>query len=320
MNERFYILLPLILAGEAGTDEEKEFFDLLDRYPELQQEYRQSLMLWLASESRMYDAEKALAGIKPSDVQGPRLRIKRYRIPAIAASVLLLLGLGYIIATQVNLNGNSPAGMQYAASGNEVMQTRLPDGSVVWLNRHSELWYPENFGKGERRVKVKGEAYFDIAPDAERPFITESGSSETRVLGTEYLLREDAASGIHLMVTEGKVLFRKSGQPDGLTIGAGQAALLEQGRNMPAAEDSEPNRLAWKTGEMVFNSAAPSHVFAILESVYGLQYHTLLPADTMRFTGTFRRRERSEVQDILSETLQISFLDSAGGVWVKPAP
>jgi len=319
MNERFYILLPLILAGEAGTDEEKEFFDLLDRYPELQQEYRQSLMLWLASESRMYDTEKALADIKPSDVQNPRLQIKRYRIPAIAASVFLLLGLGYIIATKAGLSGSS-AGMQYAASGNEVMQTRLPDGSVVWLNRHSELWYPENFGNGERRVKVKGEAYFDIAADAARPFITESGSSETRVLGTEYLLREDAASGIHLMVTEGKVLFRKSGQADGLTIDAGHAALLTPGRNMPAAEDSDPNRLAWKTGEMVFNSAAPSRVFTILESVYGLQYHTLLPADTMRFTGTFRRRERSEVQDILSETLQISFLDSAGGVWVKPAP
>src|SRR3546814_3035867 len=66
-------------------------------------------------------------------------------------------------------------------------QVALPDGSRVWLNAASSLTYPTSFnGHKERRVELTGEAYFEIAKDADHPFIVESARQSVRVLGTHF--------------------------------------------------------------------------------------------------------------------------------------
>lgn len=62
----------------------------------------------------------------------------------------------------------------------------LADGSAVWLNTDSEFTYPSLFTGTERRVKVKGEAYFEVAKDAARPFIVEADNQTIQVLGTSF--------------------------------------------------------------------------------------------------------------------------------------
>ena len=62
----------------------------------------------------------------------------------------------------------------------------LSDGTRVWLNADSELEYPVEFVKKERIVKLSGEAYFEVAPNPEQPFIVEAGGIQTRVLGTSF--------------------------------------------------------------------------------------------------------------------------------------
>src|SRR5690606_16245702 len=60
----------------------------------------------------------------------------------------------------------------------------LSDGTRVWLNAVSELVYPARFDSQERSVWVKGEAYFEVAHDAQRPFIVHSEGQRIAVLGT----------------------------------------------------------------------------------------------------------------------------------------
>ena len=65
----------------------------------------------------------------------------------------------------------------------------LEDSTEVWLNAESQLIYPENFTGSERRVTVKGEAYFKVAKDSLRPFYVESGNMQVRVYGTEFNIK-----------------------------------------------------------------------------------------------------------------------------------
>src|SRR5690606_2603405 len=65
----------------------------------------------------------------------------------------------------------------------------LPDGSTVLLNNNSSLDFPQQFTGDTREVILKGEAYFDIKPDASRPFIIHTGKVKTRVLGTAFNIR-----------------------------------------------------------------------------------------------------------------------------------
>ena len=69
----------------------------------------------------------------------------------------------------------------------KVAKIVLPDGSRVWLNARSSLIYPNKFLTGQpRKVKLNGEAYFEVAHDKSRPFIVETEKVQTRVLGTSF--------------------------------------------------------------------------------------------------------------------------------------
>src|SRR5690606_9921653 len=65
-------------------------------------------------------------------------------------------------------------------------QLTLSDGSKIWLNAMSELRFPVHFGDKERVVQLKGEAYFEIAHDASRPFKVEVDGTQVEVLGTHF--------------------------------------------------------------------------------------------------------------------------------------
>ena len=88
----------------------------------------------------------------------------------------------------------------------KVAMLRLPDGTTVWLNAFSSLIYPTDFPKGEpRHVQLKGEAYFAVARDGERPFVVDCDGLQTRVLGTEFNIRSYADNDPCVTLVKGSV-------------------------------------------------------------------------------------------------------------------
>jgi ferric-dicitrate binding protein FerR (iron transport regulator) len=65
----------------------------------------------------------------------------------------------------------------------------LSDSTRVWLNSESHLWFPSRFTGDERRVRLEGEAYFEVRADARHPFIIEANNTTVRVLGTSFNVR-----------------------------------------------------------------------------------------------------------------------------------
>ena len=65
-------------------------------------------------------------------------------------------------------------------------ELELADGTHVWLNAESELTYPTRFPNDIREVKLKGEAYFDVAKNPEKPFRVLTNEIEVKVLGTSF--------------------------------------------------------------------------------------------------------------------------------------
>ncbi|RZJ48275.1 MAG: iron dicitrate transport regulator FecR [Flavobacterium sp.] len=68
----------------------------------------------------------------------------------------------------------------------DIRLLRLSDGTRVWINENTQIEYPEHFAANERIVKLKGEAFFEVARDTTRPFIISSGNIKTTVLGTSF--------------------------------------------------------------------------------------------------------------------------------------
>ncbi len=68
----------------------------------------------------------------------------------------------------------------------DIRLIRLSDGTRVWVNENTRIEYPEKFAGKERIIKLKGEAFFEVAKDTARPFIITSGNIKTTVLGTSF--------------------------------------------------------------------------------------------------------------------------------------
>lgn len=65
-------------------------------------------------------------------------------------------------------------------------QTRLPDGTTIWLNAGSSITYPITFASDKREVHIEGEVYFDVQKDKKRPFLVHADQTVITVLGTQF--------------------------------------------------------------------------------------------------------------------------------------
>ena len=81
----------------------------------------------------------------------------------------------------------------------------LNDGTEVWLNASSRLFFPTRFTGTCRSVKLEGEAYFKVAPDKEHPFIIQTEKMSTEVLGTEFNVKAYPGSDAHVTLVNGSV-------------------------------------------------------------------------------------------------------------------
>ncbi len=193
----------------------------------------------------------------------------------------------------------TPRGGQY--------QLRLPDGTKVWLNASSSIRYPTAFTAKQRLVEVKGEVYFEVAKNAEKPFVVRVGDMRVHVLGTHFNVnayRNEAY--ITTTLLEGKVSVGTVRSPDNtLVLVPGQTASLNKEGEMRLNKNADLDEVVgWKNGLFVFHHDDLPAIMRRLSRWYDIQVeykNGIIPAN--HFTGTIRRSENiSKVLKMLELT------------------
>ena len=147
----------------------------------------------------------------------------------------------------------------------------LADGTKVWLNAMSELRYPVAFGEGVREVELKGEAYFEVAKDAKKPFTVQFMSSSVTVLGTSFNIRaypEEKQSQATL--AEGSVRIYSPGSSMLLKPGE-QAEVNALSGEMVKREVEVKSFTSWKDGRFVFEQQPLEDIMRTLERWYDIR-------------------------------------------------
>ena len=179
MNDK---VLHRYLYGKITEKEQQDILDWLDSDPEKHTAY----LNWI----RYIEMAVQVHGDPALLSKGKFRRLVSF-VMAVAASIGLLFGVWHLsnryayreMATRPIIL-ETPAGQR--------ISMRLPDGTSVQLNAGTKLEYPQVFAKGNRRVKLSGEAMFEVSHDARRPFIVETFASEIEVLGTKFNVLSDA--------------------------------------------------------------------------------------------------------------------------------
>lgn len=128
-----------------------------------------------------------------------------YNVLRIAALALILLGIGAVV--YLNMNRKPVVAMVKLNTVNETatLIKTLEDGSVIYLAQNSTFSFPEEFKAASRNVELKGEAFFDIIPNPDKPFIIETDKALIQVLGTAFNVKTKNGDGFELFVARGKV-------------------------------------------------------------------------------------------------------------------
>lgn len=131
-------------------------------------------------------------------------------------------------------------------------RVRLPDSTEVWLNAGSTLKYPVSFmSLKERRVKLSGEAYLEVAKDKSHPFIVETSQQEVKVLGTHFNIMAYSNESItSTTLLEGSVHVIRNGSERILKPGQ---QFRVSGSGLSVTEVNVDEAIAWKNGYFIFN-------------------------------------------------------------------
>ena len=182
----------------------------------------------------------------------------------------------------------------------------LADGTQVWLNAASRLRFFTSDRGRERRVWLEGEAYFEVAHDARRPFIVESGGQSIRVLGTRFNINSyEGDRAIYTTLVEGSVAIAPLAGGGEVTLEPGQQAEYSRLHGGAIAVKAVDTSLAtaWMSGTFIFEHASVTEILENLSRGYRFEFEVSPLLDGLRFSGQFPRCENLDrILSIIAST------------------
>lgn len=229
----------------------------------------------------------------------------------IAASIIILIGLSYIVNNTFIKQNNQDFATVITEKTSSSKKLVLPDGTFVWLNKSTTIKYPKEFAQNERHVYLSGEAFFEVSKNVEQPFIIESENTITKVVGTSFNLRAyEDEDEVKLIVNSGKVVFySKMNGNNKVILTKDLAGLFNKKKNTVLITDVfDVNYQSWKTGKLFFYNTCLSDVCLTLENQYNRKIILLDPElKNMKIIASFNNQKFEEVIDIISQTLDIKY-------------
>jgi ferric-dicitrate binding protein FerR (iron transport regulator) len=292
--------------GIASDEEKERIYDSEESHQMLKEQWNKSNTGLLNPDEK----EKMFSRIenrKTSKVK--RLYNRAWRVAAIVILLIAIGGLYQIFfqpftGTQITyIEKTNPAGQR--------SQVVLPDNSVVWLNAQSTITYPETFEDQEnRKVKLSGEAYFDVAHNQSKPFLVRTDHFKVRVLGTSFNVKAYAQDDQFMTtLVSGKVELTDR-QRDKAQLKPGEMCVYNKNnQSFEIKKGVDTKKItSWKEGKIIFDDVPFSVMAKELERWYGKEIEI---AKELRgkhsYTMTVTDEKLNEVCNLIKESSPVTY-------------
>ncbi len=188
-------------------------------------------------------------------------------------------------------------------------QFSLPDGTTGWLNSNSSVKYNGNFNT-DRKVSLRGEAFFDVYKDKKRPFKVNTNEVIVTVLGTRFNISSyENEQNVEVVLEEGKLIFSDKEMKKTYTMNPNDLVIYDKTLRDFSMEVVEPQKyLSWTEGKLVFRNDPLDVIARRLERWYNIDVEVNVNInEDLRLRATFIGEGLEEVLDLLKHSLPIDY-------------
>ena len=271
------------------------------------------------------DVERSLRQFKRRMHAGRRISLRRITLRAAAAAAVAVILLAGGVTT-VSLSKRLAQPLTVITHLGERSQVVLPDGTKVWLNSASSVEYVAPFFSRERRVKMDGEAYFEVQHDAQAPFVVSTNGLDIKVLGTRFNIRnDDNDHRITTVLLEGAVKAYASGdEKAAVRLRPSQQLVFDTrtGAMRLTDEPSADRSINWIDGRFCFEHDTFAEIVAELKRYYNVDVRFMDDAlRSERFSGDFRVEDGIyHIMSVLQLTYKFTYKVVGNDIEIYPNP
>ncbi|WCT14839.1 FecR domain-containing protein [Mucilaginibacter jinjuensis] len=298
-------LLITYLLGEASAEEVAEVDKWLALDIANQQRLQQFRTIWETSKTMQFteplDAQASLYALKQKIAARPKVvRIQRnFTWLKVAATLLLICGGAWLYFARI-FNKEI-----LTASVNEVKVDTLSDGSVITLNRHSILQYPQRFNGNQRVVSLKeGEAFFKISPNKAKPFIINTSGTVIKVVGTSFNVKNKHGR-VEVIVETG--IVQVSNREGSVTLTPGDKVLVGDNSNLVKEQNPDKLYTYYRSKEFVADNTPLWRMVEVLNEAY--DSHIIIGRKELNnqlLNTTFKNESLDDILQVISRTFKIT--------------
>ncbi len=269
--------------------------------------------IWLASDKSYednLDINKAFKRFKASTNLLERNYEQRnvYKMPLtrliVAASIIIaIFSIGSFFLGKSFINVENQVVNNVIMGKNSKGSVTLPDGTTVWLNSDSRLYYPQNFSKEERLVRLEGEGYFDVVSNPDRPFYVETDGLKIRVLGTKFDVKDyKNRETMEATLLSGKVEVFVANSNNGIILKPNQKIIYNKQLNTYSIDKLDAyNQIIWIEDRLIFSNEKFADVLKKIEYWYGIEIICDDKVDLdQKLSFTIRRESKEEIFELIS--------------------
>lgn len=306
-------LIGKYIANEATAQERQQVKDWCAQSVDNQKYFEQLQTIFenaaLVVDNTRYDADLAWEKVKQK-IQPIQNKQTPWSYLRIAASVALIAISGFLAYQQFFSNTSRMT----IASSALVVKDSLPDGTKVVLNKQTEMSIAYDAKKKKGRIKLKGEASFEIKHDSEKEFIVEVEELLIRDIGTVFNVEAYPESNlVEVSVQEGEVHFYTQ-QKEGIFIKAGSKGVYDKISKSFTLQQADTNVIAYKTRQFVFEESDLQNVVDQLNAIYEKKIKISEKLKTCKVTVNFNNEDIDTIVEILAETLNLRIIETANEI------
>ncbi len=292
-------LLSKYLNGEISPEEKNALFHLLNENEMLKKEAADiqnlSALISMAVEERTASEKQYRSFVYDKNKRHFLLFVRK--TVGYAAIIVLSILSTYLLMTYTGEKKEDPINYQeFSTPPGQRARVLLADGTEVWLNANSTLRFPDRFGRKQREVELKGEAFFEVEKNKEKPFVVKTRKMDIKVTGTKFNVNAyEAEEYFVASLIEGAISVSCANDRSRTVPLHPQQQISVSDSGSHVSLFANTDFLSWREGVFLFDDMLLTDIIKKLELFYDVSIVVKNKRlGNYRYTGKFRQRDGVE--------------------------